>query len=90
MEIGGHLLALRALMGWTIGANEMQVCVLLPYFLYTSRFLVDVVVVGADGVSRTEQHLLGLGILGSMQAFEALHALTKVRCLIKLPRCIYS
>ena len=78
VEIGGHLLALRAMMGWTIGANEIQMCVLLPYFLSESPFWVDVVVVGDDGVLRTEKHLLGLGILGSMQGFEALHAITKV------------
>ena len=65
-------------MGWTIGANEIQICVILPYCLSESQFLVDVVVTGSDGVERTEQHLLGLGILGSMQGFEALHAITKV------------
>ena len=79
VEIGGHLLALRAMMGWTIGANELQICVILPHCLLESQFLVDVEVKGADGVKRTEKQLLGLGILGSMQGFEALHALTKVR-----------
>ena len=39
---------------------------------------VEVDVVGEDGTTRKELHLLGLGILGSMQGFEALHALTKV------------
>ena len=39
---------------------------------------VEVDVAGEDGTTRKELHLLGLGILGSMQGFEALHALTKV------------
>ena len=56
----------------------MQICVLLPYFLSASRFLVDVPVLGDDGIPTTEQRLLGLGILGSMQGFESLHAVSKV------------
>ena len=78
MEIGGHLLTLRALMGWSIGANELYICVILPHCLMESQYLVDVLVKGDDGVDRWEKHLLGMGILGSMQGFEALHALTKV------------
>jgi hypothetical protein len=35
---------------------------------------------GNDGVVRTELHILGLGILGTLQGLEALHAMTKVSC----------
>ena len=41
---------------------------------------VKVPVVGADGVTQMELHLLGRRITGSLQGLEALHALTKVRC----------
>jgi hypothetical protein len=45
-------------------------------------YRVEVEVVGDDGVKRTELHILGLGILGTLQGLEALHAMTKVRLLV--------
>ncbi len=37
--LGADYLALRAFMGWPIGANELQICVVLPFLLITGKYL---------------------------------------------------
>ncbi len=39
VRLGADYLALRAFMGWAIGANELQICVVLPYLLITGKYL---------------------------------------------------
>jgi hypothetical protein len=38
-EIGGHYLALKTFLGDAIGANDLQICVVLPYYLETCEFM---------------------------------------------------
>jgi hypothetical protein len=39
VQLGADYLALRAFMGWPIGTNELQICVVLPYLLITGKYL---------------------------------------------------
>ena len=39
VKIGADYLALRALNGWKIGANDIQICLIMTYYLLTCPFM---------------------------------------------------
>jgi hypothetical protein len=60
--------ALRALMGWSFGANDAQIGIVMPHLL--AKYARSIRVKMPDGTFEG----IGLGLLGNMQAVEAMHA----------------
>ena len=60
--------ALRALMGWSYGANDAQIGIVMPHIV--AKYARSIRVKMPDGTFEG----IGLGLLGNMQAVEAMHA----------------
>jgi hypothetical protein len=64
--------ALRALMGWSYGANDAQIGIVMPQIV--AKYARSIRVKMPDGTFEG----IGLGLLGNMQAVEAMHADLKI------------